>query len=119
MSEREDVEGFIKLSPVPGQVSCCTCGCGSTEHLSQERRIEMGFGSAGATRNGKHVWSEQDKDDPECIYAFMRVSDIEAMAVKDPEQDWRIHFYGPMYESEYQRQGPELWVLVKKGDGFA
>jgi hypothetical protein len=41
------------------------------------------------------------------------------MAMADPEHDWRIYFYSPMYEAEYQRQGLGVWVLVRKGQGFA
>jgi hypothetical protein len=41
------------------------------------------------------------------------------MAAADPDHDWRIYFYAPLYEAEYQRQGDGCWVLIKKGEGFA
>lgn len=30
-----------------------------------------------------------------------------------------LPFIAPLYESEYQRQGDGVWVLVRKGMGFA
>jgi hypothetical protein len=83
-----------------------------------ERHIAVGFGSAGYSKDGKVLYDENmaQIDDLE---AAPTVMDVESQAVMDPEHDWRIFFYAPMYEAEYQRQGLGVWVLVKQGDGFA
>lgn len=109
-----------KLPAVAGSISILHIGTngshaiGALSDLAMERVIAVGFGSAGATRDGDSVYSESDDED-----AFCRVADIEEMAAKDPDHDWRIYFYAPLYEAEYQRHGAGQWVLIKKGEGFA
>jgi hypothetical protein len=109
---------FERLPAVEGSIACLTCGSGAKSDLSMERMIAVGFGDAGYTKDGLGVWSESDaaadsEDD------FPVVADVEKLAAADPDHDWRIYFYSPMYEAEYQRQGEGVWVLVKKGEGFA
>lgn len=108
-----------KLKPVAGSVACLTCGCGAHETLEMERTIAVGFGYAGATKDGEEVYKEpicaEDSKDED----FWKVQRIEDMAAKDPNHDWRIYFYAPLWEGIYQRQGKSHWVLVKKGQGFA
>ena len=43
----------------------------------------------------------------------------EDQAAADPDHDWRVHFHAPLSERTYQRHGPEEWVLVETGPGFA
>jgi hypothetical protein len=50
---------------------------------------------------------------------FWTGQDAEDAASKDPDHDWRVHFYAPLYEAHYQRQDEKHWVLVEKGQGFA
>ena len=83
-----------------------------------DRTIAVGFGDAGYTKDGKHVWSEGSAGGEEGEEG-PTVGDVEAHAAADPNHDWRIYFYGPLYEAEYQRQGDGVWVLVSKGMGFA
>jgi len=47
------------------------------------------------------------------------VQTVEDMAKADPDHDWRIYFEAPLYSAEYQRQGEGVWVLIRKGEGFA
>jgi hypothetical protein len=49
------------------------------------------------------------------------VQDVEdyADAHGGSEHDWRLVIDAPLYEAEYQRQGEGVWVLVRRGDGFA
>ncbi len=107
---------FEKLPAVEGSVACLTCGAGARSDLQMERIILTGFGDAGYSKNGEVLWSESqsmhDDDAPS-------VADVEKLAAADPDHDWRIFYYGPMYEAEYQRQGEGVWVLISKGDGFA
>lgn len=108
---------FEKLPAVEGSVACLTCGCGARSDLSMERTIAVDFGSAGYSRDGKVLWDEGRTEEGE--EPFPTVADVEALAKEDPAHDWRIWFYAPLYEAEYQRQGDGVWVLVRKGQGFA
>jgi hypothetical protein len=103
-----------RLPAVEGSVACLTCGAGAGTDLPMERMIAVGFGSAGYSKDGEILWEECAEDEN-----FPQVSDVEAQAAADPDHDWRIFFYAPLYEAEYQRQGDGIWVLVKKGLGFA
>ncbi len=108
---------FEKLTAVEGSVACLTCGCGARSDLSMERTIAVGFGSAGYSRDGVQLWDEGTTEEGE--EKFPTVADVEALAKDDPYHDWRIFFFAPLDESEYQRQGDGVWVLVRKGMGFA
>jgi hypothetical protein len=108
---------FEKLPAVEGSIACLICGAGARSDLDMDRHIAVGFGSAGYSRDGEELWSEQ-----ECNGDFEdahTVAHVEALAAADPDHDWRIYFYAPLYESEYQRQAEGVWVLVRKGMGFA
>lgn len=106
---------FELLPAVEGSVVCLTCGCGARSDLHMDRMIAVGFGTAGYSKDGKTIWNEQGKDEEECP----TVQQVEELAAKDPDCDWRIFFFAPLYDAEYQRQGEGKWVLIKKGDGFA
>jgi hypothetical protein len=103
-----------KLPPVEGSVACLTCGCGAHETMSMERLLGVGFGDVSVTKDGEHVYSENSAGE-----LLWEGKDAEEAAVKEPDRDWRVHFYAPLYEAEYQRQGEKHWVLVRKGQGFA
>jgi hypothetical protein len=108
---------FEKLPAVEGSVACLTCGAGARSDLEMERHIAVGFGSAGYSKDGETLWDEQEAgDDWEKMHTVQTVEDL---AKADPDHDWRIFFFAPMYEAEYQRQGDGVWVLVRKGEGFA
>jgi hypothetical protein len=77
--------------------------------------IAVGFGSAVLWRDGDCIYNEEpDIDKPD-----MTGAEAEALAVADPDHDWRIHLMAPLSELEYQRHGPNRWVLIKQGEGFA
>ena len=105
---------FEKLPAIEGSIACLTCGCGARSDLPMDRMIAVGFGCAGYQRDGETLWQEGSQEDN-----FPTVQTVEDMAAKDPDHDWRIFFAAPLYEAEYQRQGDGVWVLVKKGPGFA
>ena len=109
---------FEKLPAVEGSVACLTCGCGARSDLNMDREIGVGFGSAGYSRDGETLWEESMRD-PDSEAPYPTVAQVEDMAKASPESDWRIFFYAPLYESEYQRQGDGQWVLVRRGMGFA
>lgn len=109
---------FEKLPAVEGSVACLTCGCGARSDLNMERMIAVGFGSAGYSRDGRSLWDECNAN-VESEEDFPTVQSVEDMAKEDPDHDWRIYFDATLYSAEYQRQGDGVWVLVKKGPGFA
>lgn len=108
---------YEKLPGVPGKSKGCIC-CGlNHETLDMARWLAVGFGDVNVKADDKFLYSEndwpKDKDYPTAQLA-------EDMALQDKDdRDWRINFFAPLYEAEYQRQGPGHWVLVRTGDGFA
>lgn len=44
---------------------------------------------------------------------YATCADMERKAALDPDHDWRISYYAPLYEAVYQRHGPEHWVLIE------
>lgn len=107
---------FEKLPAIRGSTACLTCGCGSHDTLSMDKLLAVGFGDCNVTKDGVSVYSELNFGNPD---EFWTAETAEKMAASDPEHDWRIHFYAPLYEAEYQRHGESHWVLVRKGVGFA
>ena len=118
-------KSWEKLPRVEGHIYCGTCGGGAHNDLDMERIIAVGFGSAGFSCDGEQLWDENNgwthgyglfeipqEDGPQVL-------DVEELAKADPDHDWRIFYYGPLSESEYQRQGDGDWVLIGAGQGFA
>ena len=114
---------FTCLPPIKGSVSCLTCGCGAHDTFPMGGIVAVGFGSAFVTKDDKTVFDEQIEDfeaqranrEPN----YWTGQDCENAAIKDPDHDWRIHKFAPLYSAEYQRQGAGHWVLVRKDEGFA
>lgn len=94
--------------------------------------IAVGFGYAGVTKDGREVLSEQqveilydsngemlpeDQQPPDSEYHTC--ADAEALAVADPDHDWRIHLEAALSGRVFQRQGNANWVLVEQNEGFA
>lgn len=105
---------FKKLQAIEGGSGGCSC-CGyQYQHLPLNSLIAVGFGHAAVTKNNKPVYDEMDAGEN-----YWTAQDAENEAQKDPDNDWRIHLVAPLSERHYQRQGDGLWVLYKKGIGFA
>ena len=98
-----------------GGPACLCCGT-PTELFPADGWIAVGFGSANVTCDGKEVYSESQDMDEDNIWTG---ADAESAALADPDHDWRISKYAPLYEAEYQRHGPGQWVLIRRGEGFA
>jgi len=115
------VSTWTKLPPVQGSVACLVVGpdtvhaAGALSDLTMDRMLAVGFGSVTASCDDIGVYSERDVEDER----FWSVQQVEDLAKADPDHDWRISFYAPLWEAEYQRQGDGVWVLVRKGLGFA
>ena len=100
----------------PGYRSgCLNCGPQPTI-ISLETELAMGFGSATVTKDDLGIYDDgmvmRGEDCP-------TLRKFEELAKADPDHDWRVHFYGAMSETHYQRHGDGEWVLVLKGEGFA
>jgi len=109
---------FEKLPAIEGGSGGCAC-CGyQYPHLPLKSLIAVGFGYASVTKNGEEVYNEMDVE-AKGWDDFWTAQDAENEALKDPDNDWRIHLVAPLSERHYQRQGDGLWVLYKKGIGFA
>jgi len=106
---------YEKLPAISGSTACLTCGCGSHDTLSMNRLLAVGFGDCSVSKDGDHVYSESSVDED----GWWKAEQAEAAALADPDHDWRISFFAPLYDAEYQRQGEKHWVLVRKGQGFA
>lgn len=103
-----------KLKPIEGgHGGCFHCGY---QHsiLPMESLIAVGFGNAFVTKNNHPIYDEPR--DPE---KYWTAQDAENEALKDPDNDYRIHLIAPLSERHYQRQGDGHWVLYEKGPGFA
>lgn len=94
--------------------ACLCCGT-PTDIFQLDRIIAVGFGGASVTKDGKCVYDEQMVSDEN----YWTGADAEYAAATDPEHDWRISIFAPLYDADYQRHGPEQWVLIRRGEGFA
>jgi hypothetical protein len=123
--------GCLVCSPVPANAFLCRL----------DRMLAVGFGTVTVTRDGTGLYDEQEWmysqgcHDPlgmtdaeleaaletcgEDLVEYPTLATYEALAATDPDHDWRVHFATALHEEEYQRQGPEAWVLVRSGEGFA
>jgi hypothetical protein len=108
-------QSWLKPAIVGGSKGCLCCGAMHSA-LPAEAVIAVGFGSANCTKGTASVYDEQETPDGE---DYKTCADMEALAAVDPDHDWRISFYAPLYEAVYQRHGPAHWVLIEKGQGFA
>jgi len=110
----DDLSGFTLLPAIKGSTACLTCGCGSHDSMHMNDLLAVGFGDVTVTRDGEIIYSEQQQKEN-----FWEGKDAESAAIKDPNHDWRVNFYGPLYGAVYQRQGIGHWVLIEKSEGFA
>ena len=78
--------------------------------------VAVGFGSASVTRDGECIWEESPGDEEG---DYHDVAHFERLAAADPDHDWQITMYGPLWGSTYQRHDEQMWVLVDSNEGFA
>jgi hypothetical protein len=108
---------YKKMTPIASKhVGCLNCDRPYSE-LPMTAIIAVGFGDATVTLHGHKVYNEHETlQEGNEIWT---VADAETEALKQPDQDWRIHLIGPLSERHYQRQGEAKWVLYEEGIGFA
>lgn len=115
--------GWQRLPAVPRhQSGCLNCRHDGDDNplLPMDAVIAVGFGFACLMKGQECVWDEMEAmrsgkefDD------FMTVEQAEALAVADPDHDWRIVMHGPMRGATFQRQAEKQWVCVESNEGFA
>lgn len=108
--------GWKKEKPIKGGYGGCQ-HCGYQYDIApEEMLIAVGFGVATVTKNGKEIYNEMSIENEEDLWTL---KEAEEEALKDEDNDWRIHLVAPLSERHYQRQGENKWVLYEKGQGFA
>lgn len=108
--------GWKKEEPIKGGYGGCQ-HCGYQYDIApEEMLIAVGFGVATVTKNGKEIYNEMSIENEEDLWTL---KEAEEEALKDEDNDWRIHLVAPLSERHYQRQGENKWVLYEKGQGFA
>lgn len=112
----EKNEHYETLLTEPARSGCSHCP-DKPVVARMDMYLAVGFGAATVTKNGECVYDENrwdgEKED------FPTLGRYELLAQNEPDADWRCSFFAPLYEAEYQRQGKERWVLIRKGLGFA
>jgi len=104
-----------KLPAIAAHVGgCLNCGERPAE-FPANGVIAVGFGYAALTKNGQEIYSEQASKDDD----FMTGEQAEAIALQDPDHDYRIVLDGPLSGRTYQRQDVGKWILIEKNEGFA
>lgn len=104
------------IDPKDLHIGCLNCSTAALE-APMELAIAVGFGAAYVTRGDELVYDgEQAMKEGKEPWT---VADAEAIAVQDPDHDWRIVKYGPLHGEIFQRHGPGKWVCIESDPGFA
>lgn len=83
--------------------------------IKMNRRIGVGFGFAGVTKDSEIIWCEHNEEWKD-LPTLMR---FENMARKDPDHDWRCHLDSLLHGEIFQRHDRNRWVLIISNAGFA
>ena len=103
-----------KVSAWSGEVHQGCLNCPPVENVApMDMLIAVGFGYAGVIKDNKEVFTEQNDDD------YHELQEFEAMALADPDHDWRVILDAPLRSRTYQRHETGKWVLIESGMGFA
>ena len=93
---------------------CLNCG-GTEQILDMETRLYMGYGGWTITRDGKVFFVEDSNKEWE---ETKQLKDIEKIARRDPNHDWRAGFDLALRGGTYQRYRGK-WYLIESNQGFA
>jgi hypothetical protein len=113
-----------KLKPLEDNYKNRTKGClncGQVDiKLPMNYRIVQGFGGSHIMKGKKiFFWPDNWDGSREEWKRQKTLKWVENQARKQPRCDWKLINNQPLHYEEYQRQGKNNWVLVKKGMGFA
>jgi hypothetical protein len=99
-----------RLSPGDaGFRSGCLTGGPVPVLLRPDAILAVGFGWVEVTLDGQVLCRLDD----ECV----TLADLESIAARYADHDWRVLYYGPLSDELYQRQA-DGWALICKGRGF-
>jgi len=107
-----------QIKPESLWIGCLNCSTATLE-APLDMLIVVGFGDAYATKDGEVIHDGEMDSQENDTYKVKRVKDIEDMAAKDPDHDWRIVKHGPLHGETFQRHGPNKWVCIESNPGFA
>jgi len=107
-----------QIKPEDLHIGCLNCSTAALE-APLNMLICVGFGEAYVTKDGKEVYDGEEDSRKNDIYQVKTVGDIEKMAEKDPDHDWRVVKHGPLHGETFQRHGPNKWVCIESNPGFA
>lgn len=96
-------------------IGCLFCST-ACQLAPMDMWIAVGFGSAWAQKDDETIYQENPHGEEDEI---MTVGELEAIAAKDPEHDWRFTKLGPLHGETFQRQGEGRWVCIESNMGFA
>lgn len=100
-----------KEKPIKGGFGGCL-HCGYQYDIApEEMLIAVGFGIATVTKNGKEIYNENSIENESDLWTL---KEAEEEALKDEDNDWRIHLVAPLSERHYQRQDKNKWYFMKK-----
>lgn len=107
-----------KVPPYEGPIHQGCLNCPPVQQIApMDMLIGVGFGLAMVTKDGELVY--QEPSNPNGWDDFWTTADAERAANAGPDHDWRIMLDAPLRSREYQRHGPDKWVLIDSGRGFA
>jgi hypothetical protein len=106
---------YIKLDPIEPHYVGCLCCAGAGTELPMGTVLYSGFGGWRIEKNGEVFFEDESNKGWE---DFKKLSEIEDVASKEPDEDWRAICDTPLHGETYQRQEGK-WVLVEQNEGFA
>lgn len=83
--------------------------------LALDHVIGVGFGRAEVCCNGESVLDGEGYERED----WLTVAEAEEAAKANPLGRWTIEIDAPLWSAKWERQGPERWVCVDAGEGFA
>ncbi len=104
---------WTRVKPIKGKIRGCLHNPVYDE-APPDMLIAVGFGEAKVTKDGQTVY----KYTTECDGWLWTTEDAEEHAREDPDHDWRIVLYAPLYGRTFQRQDGH-WFLIAENEGFA
>lgn len=97
--------------------SSCPCCPETTATLPLDTKLYNGFGGWNIVKNGKEEFfaEDQDKDYDEC----RDLAYVETLIGDDNENEYVANLSMALRDATYQRHTKGVWVLIRKGPGYA
>lgn len=103
--------------PIDGSGSTCICCGNSAKILDLKTKLYFDFGGWNVLKNGGEFFCDNRTNiNFEDCYDLAY---IESLIGDDDENEYVAQFHSAMRDAIYQRHAKNVWVLIRKGDGFA